>query len=130
VRDVVDALDLLIREPAIVSTDQRWDYVNALLAFLEARWLNRGLGKPKSTQIVLNDLERSIDAVESSLGLMDRLRATVGVAESDWAARRSVLERGLVRPLRSYRSELIPEYQKEADKTASSESVEPHPSAN
>jgi hypothetical protein len=41
-----------------------------------------------------------------------------------------VLERGLVRPLRSYRSELIPEYQKEADKTASSESVEPHPSAN
>jgi hypothetical protein len=101
-----------------------------MLGFLETRWLNRGMGRPKSTQIVLNDLERSIDAVESSLGLMDRLRTTVGVAESDWAARRSVLERSLVRPLRSYRSDLVPEYQKEADKTASSESAEAHPSAN
>jgi hypothetical protein len=130
VRDVVDALEILIRESPLVSADQRWDYLNALLGFLETRWANRGLAKPKSTEIVLNDLERSIDAVESSLSLMDRLRATVGIAESDWSARRSVLERGLVRPLRSYRSELIPEYQKESDKTASSEAIEPPPSAN
>jgi hypothetical protein len=130
VRDVVDALDILTREPQLVSAEECWDYLNALLGFLETRWLNRGMGRPKSTQIVLNDLERSIDTVESSLGLMDRLRATIGVAESDWAARRSVLERALVRPLRSYRSDLVPEYQKEADKTASSESAEPHPSAN
>jgi hypothetical protein len=113
-----------------VAAEQRWDYLNALLAFLEARWLNRGLVKPVSPQIVLNDLERSIDAVESSLALMDRLRGTVGIGEADWSARRSVLERGLVRPLRSYRAELVPEYQKEADKTASAESAEPHPSAN
>jgi Spermine/spermidine synthase domain len=133
VRDVVDAMEILTRESQLVSGDQRWDYLNALLAFLEARWLNRGLGKPKSTDVVLNDLERSIEAVEASLDLMDRLRSTVGVAEADWAARRSVIERGLARPLRSYRSELIPEYQKETDKTASSESAEssePHPSAN
>ncbi len=130
VRDVVDALDILNRESQIVSAEERWDYLNALLGFLETRWLNRGMGRPKSTQIVLNDLERSIDAVESSLSLMDRLRATVGVAESDWAARRSVLERSLVRPLRSYRSDLVPEYRKEAEKTASSASAEPHPSAN
>jgi hypothetical protein len=130
VRDVVDALDILNREPQFVSAEECWDYLNAMLGFLETRWLNRGMGRPKSTQIVLNDLERSIDAVESSLGLMDRLRTTVGVAESDWAARRSVLERSLVRPLRSYRSDLVPEYQKEADKTASSESAEAHPSAN
>jgi len=130
VRDVVDALDLLIREPQLVAAEQRWDYLNALLAFLESRWANRGLTRPKSPQIVLNDLERSIDAVESSLELMGRLRGTVGIAETDWSARRSVIERGLVRPLRSYRAELIPEYQKEADKTASSESAETHPNAN
>jgi hypothetical protein len=41
-----------------------------------------------------------------------------------------VLERALVRPLRSYRSDLVPEYQKEAEKTASSAPAEPHPSAN
>ena len=132
VRDVVDALEILNRDARLVPADQRWDYLNALLAFLESRWLNRGLGKPKSTEVVLNDLERSIDAVETSLGVMERLRSTVGFTESDWAARRSVLERGLVRPLRSYRAELIPEYQreKEAERTASSQSAEPHPSAN
>jgi hypothetical protein len=130
VRDVVDSLEILVREPKLVSAAERWDYLNALLGFLETRWLNRGMGRPKSTEIVLNDLERSIEAVESSLGVMDQLRHTVGIAQADWAARRSVLERALVRPLRSYRSALVPEYQKEADKTASSESAEPHPNAN
>jgi hypothetical protein len=133
VRDVVDALDILVRESQLVSADQRWDYLNALLGFLETRWSNRGLATPKSPQIVLNDLERSIDAVEAALSLMDRLRSTVGVAQVDWSARRSVLERGLVRPLRSFRSDLIPEYQKEAEKTASAQSAEasePHPNAN
>jgi hypothetical protein len=133
VRDVVDSLDILVRESRLVSADQRWDYLNALLGFLETRWANRGLATPKSPQIVLNDLERSIDAVEAALSLMDRLRSTVGVAQVDWSARRSVLERGLVRPLRSFRSDLIPEYQKEAEKTASAQSAEasePHPNAN
>jgi hypothetical protein len=130
VRDVVDALEILIREPLLVPAEQRWDYLNALLGFLQTRWANRGLATPKSPQIVLNDLERSIDAVESTLTLMDRLRGAVGIAQADWSARRSVLERGLVRPLRSYRSELIPEYQKETDKTASSDTSEPHPNAN
>jgi Spermine/spermidine synthase domain len=130
VRDVVDALEILIREPQIVASDQRWDYLNALLAFLETRWLNRGLIKPTSAQIVLNDLERSIDAVESTLATMDQLRSTVGIREADWSARRSVLERALVRPLRSYRAELIPVYQQEKEKTASSEDSEPRPSAN
>jgi hypothetical protein len=120
----------LIREPLLVPAEQRWDYLNALLGFLQTRWANRGLATPKSPQIVLNDLERSIDAVESTLTLMDRLRDAVGIAQAEWSARRSVLERGLVRPLRSYRSELIPEYQKEADKTASSDTSEPHPNAN
>jgi hypothetical protein len=133
VRDVVDALEILIHEPQLVPADQRWDFLNALLAFLEMRWTNRGLGKPASPQVVLNDLERSIETAESTLTLMDRLHDSVGVCEADWSARRSVLERGIVRPLRTYRAELVPVYQKEGDKTASSESAqpaEPRPSAN
>jgi hypothetical protein len=130
VRDVVNALDILNREPRLVAPDQRWDYLNALLGFLEARWLNRGLGKPASPQVVLNDLERTIAAVESSLAVMDGLRDAVGLSEADWAARRSVLERALVRPLRSYREELVPVYQNEAEKTASSQATETQPSAN
>jgi hypothetical protein len=133
VRDVVDALDILDHEAKLLPADQRWDYLNALLGFLEMRWMNRGFGKPASPEIVLNDLERSIDAIESTLNLMDRLQPTVGIAEADWSARRAVLDRQLTRPLRSYRTELIPIYQKEAEKTASSDAVqptEPPPSAN
>ncbi len=130
VRDVVDAMDLLIQEPRLASAEQRWDYLNAMLGFLQGRWANRGMGKPALPQVVLNDLERCIDAVESTLSLMDRLRSEVGVRESDWSARRAVVERELTRPLRSYRAELIPVYQKEAEKTASSQPTEPTPSAN
>jgi hypothetical protein len=130
VRDVVDALDILNHEPRLVAPDQRWDYLNALLGFLETRWLNRGLGKPTSPQVVLNDLERTIAAVESSLAVMDSVRESVGLREADWTARRSVLERAIVRPLRSYREELVPVYQNEAEKTASSQATETQPSAN
>jgi hypothetical protein len=130
VRDIVDALELLIHDPQLVAAEQQWDYLNALLAFLEGRWKNRGLINPVSPQIVLNDLERSINAVESSLSRMDRLRSTVGISETDWSARREVLERAIVRPLRSYRAELVPVYQKEAERTASSQDAEPRPIAN
>ncbi len=130
VRDVVDAMDILIQEPQLVPAAQRWDYLNAMLGFLQGRWVNRGMGKPASPQVVLNDLERCIDAVESTLSLMDRLRGEVGVRETDWSARRAVVERELTRPLRSYRAELIPVYQKEAEKTALSQAAEPTPSAN
>ena len=70
------------------------------------------MGKPASPQVVLNDLERCIDAVESTLSLMDRLRGEVGVRETDWSARRAVVERELTRPLRSYRAELFPSTRK------------------
>ena len=44
---------------------------------------------------------------------MDTLRADAGVSAADWQARREVLERLLVRPLRTYQSQLLPEYLKE-----------------
>jgi Spermine/spermidine synthase domain len=113
IRDVVEALQLLAANPQIFPDSERWDHTNALLQFLKLRWNNRGLGKPKSAQIVLNDLDRTIGAAESTFAEMEKLRRLVGISETDWLARREVIERALVRPLRSYQSELMPDYLKE-----------------
>jgi hypothetical protein len=121
IRDVVEALNLLVTNPQSLATAERWDHMNALLHFLKLRWANRGLAKPPSAQIMLNDSERSISAAESTLSEMERLRSVVGVSESDWQARREVIERSLVRPLRSYQSDLVPDYLKETQRPATVE---------
>jgi hypothetical protein len=113
IRDVVEALQLLAANPQLFPDAERWDHTNALLQFLKLRWNNRGLGKPKSPRIVLNDLDRTIGAAESTFAEMEKLRQLVGISETDWQARREVIERSLVRPLRAYQSELVPEYLKE-----------------
>jgi Spermine/spermidine synthase domain len=113
IRDVVESLHLLMDNPQALAASERWDHMNALLQFLKVRWNNRGLIKPPSLRIVLNDLEGTISAAESTFAEMEKLRSEVGVAESDWQARREVLERVLVRPLRAYQSSLLPDYLKE-----------------
>jgi spermidine synthase len=113
IRDVVEALQLLAANPEVLTQAECWDHTNALLQFLKLRWNNRGLGKPQSAQIALNDLDRTIAAAESAFSQMEKLRLLVGVSETDWQARREVIERSLIRPLRAYQSELVPDYLKE-----------------
>ena len=113
IRDVVEALQLLAANPHLFPDAERWDHTNALLQFLKLRWNNRGLGKPESPRIVLNDLDRTIGAAESTFAEMEKLRQLVGISETDWQARREVIERALIRPLRAYQSELVPDYLKE-----------------
>ena len=133
IRDIVDGLNLLARNSQILSPALRWDHMNALMDLLKGRWNNRGLVKPPSAQILLNDLERSVGAVDSAFSEMEKIRADVGVAAADWQARRDVLERSLIRPLRSYRTELVPYYMKETERTTSSDAAtsnQPRQSAN
>jgi hypothetical protein len=133
IRDVVEALHLLADNPQAFPASERWDHMNALLQFLKLRWNNRGLDKPPSVRIALNDLEKTISAAESAFAEMERLRVVVGVSETDWRARREVLERSLVRPLRSYQSGLVPAYLKETERPATAENrpaVSAKPNAN
>ena len=118
IRDVVEALHLLAINPQAFPAAERWDHMNALLQFLKLRWNNRGLGKPPSVRIALNDLERTISAAESTFSEMERLRVGGRRFRNRLAARREVLERSLVRPLRSYQSELVPDYLKEIEPPA------------
>lgn len=132
IRDVVEALQLLAANPQVFSATERWDHTNSLLQFLKLRWNNRGLDKPNSARIVLNDLDRTIGVAESTFTEMEKLRLLVGVSESDWRARREVIERSLIRPLRVYQSELVPDYLKEIQpaQTAAKQPPAAKPNAN
>jgi hypothetical protein len=133
VRDVVEALRLLSESAPSLEPALRWDHMNALLEFLKIRWANRGFGKPESSRIALNDLEKCIDAAESAFAKMDQLHQRIGISQTDWNARRDVLEQTLVRPLRSYRTEILPYYLGETHNTAEAKgplASEPRRSAN
>jgi hypothetical protein len=117
VRNVAAALTLLAGHPESFDRPaDRWDHLNSLLQEMKARWERRGLILPRSPQVVLHDLEHSLNGVEAALKAMDALHASVPVAESDWQSRRKVIQRGLVQPLRTYRSQLLRKHQNERER--------------
>jgi hypothetical protein len=110
VRNVTAALTLLVEYPeAVPDSTERFDHLNALLQVLKQRWEARGAVSPDSSRVVLNDIEKSITAIETSLTAMDTL-AAAGVSPTAWQARRTLLDRDLVRPLRTYRTRLLPHH--------------------
>ncbi|GAB4135043.1 MAG: hypothetical protein Tsb009_00830 [Planctomycetaceae bacterium] len=117
VRNVAAAMNLLARQESCVeSAESRYDHLNALLQIMKGRWKVRGLVKPKSIQIVLNDIDRCLEAIELAMTTMDSVRESVGIRSREWKSRRQVLQRGLVRPLRTYRGNLLAHHLREKDK--------------
>lgn len=111
VRNVVAALRLLVEHPEATATPlERWDGMNSLMQVLKMRWEARRNSPTTSTRILLNDVEKSISALEAALAEMDALQAELQLSETDWQARRAWLDRTLVRPLRTYRSRLLPHH--------------------
>ncbi|MEX2287964.1 MAG: hypothetical protein WD648_12795 [Planctomycetaceae bacterium] len=118
VRNLASALDLLVEHPEAVADPQdRFDQLNGLLQMLKSRWEQRGVATPKSVQFALNDVDKSVTAVERSFAAMDELSTELGQPVSDWTTRREFLETVLVRPLRSYRHRLLPIHLKQQQRT-------------
>ncbi|MCH8828556.1 MAG: hypothetical protein IID45_03160 [Planctomycetes bacterium] len=108
VRNVASALTFLAKHPtAINSPTSRWDQMNALLQTMKRRWTLRGLVAPKSATIVLNDIDKSLAAIDRAISVMGDLAGQADVSAAAWQARRRVLQRGLVSPLRTYRTNLL-----------------------
>lgn len=114
VRNVIEAIDILCDHVA-PGTDPLWrsDQLDALLQLLQERWANRGQIRPDSSRVVLVDIEKSIAAMERAFEVMPTLATARGQTEQDWEARQLVLEKLLVRPLRTYRSILLPHHDRE-----------------
>ena len=113
VRNVVAAIELLSRSGA-EQYDPVWrgDHLDALMQILHERWANRGDIKPDSSRVMLVDIEKSIAAVDQACDVMPELCAARGLSDADWTSRKDVLEKLLVRPLRSYRTLLLPHHER------------------
>ena len=111
VRDVVTAIELLCRHPEVMpDAAARGDQLDALLQQLHDRWYARGdISSISSTasDVMLNDIEHSVAAIELAYATMDETRVARGLSESESAARRVAFEKSLMNPLRRYRSLLM-----------------------
>ncbi len=54
------------------------------------------------------DIDICLDAVETAVEEMEPLAASAGLSQSEWDLRKSAIERTLTRPLRKYRTNLLP----------------------
>jgi hypothetical protein len=118
VRNVARALTLLAEHPETVpNAAQRWDHMNALLQVLKLRWANRSGATPAPARIELNDVEKSVSAIELAFAEMERIGPDAGLSDGEWQSRKQVLEISLVRPLRTYRGRLLPHHLKQRRKT-------------
>lgn len=113
VRNVSRTLNLLSEQPELVGDPaSRGDCLDALLQVLHNRWHNRGDISPDSSQIVLNDIEASLAAIDRAFDELAELSEARGMPAAAWPARRLAVEKSLVRPLEAYRSMLLPKHAK------------------
>ncbi len=124
IRNVADALQFANSTPtAFANKIEQFDQLNALLQMLLSRWSARGEFRPTSSRVALNDIERSIAAAETSFTTLDTLSAAGIVSAAEWTARKQHLERRLVRPLRTYRGQVLQHYVKNERTKEAAESL-------
>ncbi len=108
-RNVIAALALLRDHPdAEPDPVARWDDLNALLQALKLRWDARAGVRPTNINQAINDLDTTILAVEQTFHELDQLTAEAGLPAEFWDNRRIVLEKTLIRPVKTYQLELVP----------------------
>ena len=109
IRNVTTTIELLVAHPDVVADGiGRFDHLNGMIELLLGRWESRGMTEPNSPQVVMIDIDLSLDAIEAALAEMESLAPTVGLLNADWQLRKSAIERTLTRPLRKYRTTLLP----------------------
>ena len=107
VRNVATALETLVKHPEAIPNDStRFDVLNGLVQTLRTRWETRQFITETSTRKVLVDVDQSLIAIENGVSSLNEIAASAGVTEAEWEIRKQVIERLLLRPLRSYRAEI------------------------
>ncbi|MGQ0636163.1 MAG: hypothetical protein ACT4QC_16240 [Planctomycetaceae bacterium] len=128
--NVVATLKLLRERPeAEPDALRRFDQLNAALQALQQRWEARQGIRPRDVKAAIDDIDTTILTAEASFDLLDKLAPEAGIAADAWAARRAVLERTLVRPVKAYRSELLPHLHRRK-KASAAESEDAPPSSS
>jgi hypothetical protein len=111
IRNVVRTLELLSERPDLIAdAAARGDTLDALLQILHNRWHNRGDISPDSSQVMLNDIELSLSAIDAAFDQLAELSPARQLPADAWPSRQLAIEKSLVRPLRAYRSMLLPRH--------------------
>lgn len=107
VRNVAKAVQTIVKHPESLPDDSmRFDALNGLIQILRVRWELRQSIRETSLHKVLMDVDQSLIAIENGVESMDALARSAGVSDSEWQIRKQVIERLMLRPLRSYRNEV------------------------
>jgi hypothetical protein len=116
-RNVIAALRLVREHPAAEpDAVQRWDTLNALVQALQQRWEARAGIHPTNIKRVIEDIDATVLAAEETFLAMETLTEEAGFPPENWAARQSALEKSLIRPVKAYRSDLLPLLQRKEAK--------------
>jgi hypothetical protein len=105
VTNLCDALEVWRDHPEVVGDETtRFDAANSLLDTLKNRW---GLRMTSNTTLRYDaiDADRTVSLVPEIIERMDTLHEAAGVSHSEWTARRTVLEKHLLRPVRGWRGQ-------------------------
>src|SRR3569832_1619080 len=73
---------------------------------MRVRWELRQMVDGTPSRKTLDNVEQSLLAAERAVAALDQLAPKAGVSPKDWQARKQVLDRIMLRPLRGYRTEL------------------------
>jgi hypothetical protein len=107
-RNVIAGLALLREHPECEpDLRARWDDCNALLQALKMRWEARIGVRPSDIKEVINDIDQTVLAAEQTFRALDTLTVDAGISPELWRARKSILERTLIAPVRAYQQELL-----------------------
>jgi hypothetical protein len=102
---VAKAIEAIVDHPeTIPDDDARFDALNGLIQTLRIRWEVRQSGTDTSSKKILEDIDHSLLAVEKGVSMLDSLVVSAHVTDREWQIRRNVIERLMLRPLRTYRS--------------------------
>lgn len=115
-RNVVAAMTLLKDFPeAEPDPRRRWDTLNSLLQALQQRWEARAGVKPTDVKKVIQDIDTTVLAAEQTFDVMETLTKEADLPAEVWAARKGALDRTLIRPVKSYRSDMLPHLQRKKE---------------
>lgn len=119
INSVVRAIELAATHPELFTEpSQQWDHLNGLLQALKTRWDNRSQARPVTSKQALHDIELSISAIEQAFQTMSEIHGEVGISNEEWALRKTVLNRSLIRPLETYHERVLPHHYKKKGQEA------------
>ncbi len=122
IRNVVDGIHFLVDHPQLMGNRTTQIELDGLLQVLKRRWALRGTVSPLETEVVMQDIQKTLQATEFAFAEIERLEKTTRTNKqphlqtSNWKLRKLYITRTLVRPLRTYEDQLLSHYQAEQHK--------------